>query len=241
MESDTIQKKTLEDLHTKEIDLVNRDPKHLNDHVVKVRLFFLSLVILVFFLPTHHVHGDFNSVIRLLVIWIELWSVWEYMEMYLKSEKGFLYGRKRGRLCVSGWSEFPLKAVLMDENQSTGWRNSVLGKPSPVQGVLNTSDLHCSCFLFFWIELVQALCPSDTKVTSGKHQKPKSYPTLHRSAPLGRHFLSSIMTCHWYTISEACVVWDAALHHHCWNDIERCGLGSTSQSPVPFPAPEISS
>lgn len=25
------------DVHTKEIDLVNRDPKHLNDHVVKVR------------------------------------------------------------------------------------------------------------------------------------------------------------------------------------------------------------
>lgn len=25
------------DAHTKEIDLVNRDPKHLNDHVVKVR------------------------------------------------------------------------------------------------------------------------------------------------------------------------------------------------------------
>lgn len=27
----------MQDVHTKEIDLVNRDPKHLNDHVVKVR------------------------------------------------------------------------------------------------------------------------------------------------------------------------------------------------------------
>uniref|UniRef100_A0A4W5NIL1 Uncharacterized protein n=1 Tax=Hucho hucho TaxID=62062 RepID=A0A4W5NIL1_9TELE len=28
--------KTMQDVHTKEIDLVNRDPKHLNDDVVKV-------------------------------------------------------------------------------------------------------------------------------------------------------------------------------------------------------------
>ncbi|XP_027016062.1 caveolin-1 isoform X1 [Tachysurus fulvidraco] len=36
MDSDSINEKTLQDVHTKEIDLVNRDPKHLNDHVVKV-------------------------------------------------------------------------------------------------------------------------------------------------------------------------------------------------------------
>uniref|UniRef100_A0A8C9U1L8 Caveolin n=2 Tax=Scleropages formosus TaxID=113540 RepID=A0A8C9U1L8_SCLFO len=36
MDSDSVTEKTLQDLHTKEIDLVNRDPKHLNDHVVKV-------------------------------------------------------------------------------------------------------------------------------------------------------------------------------------------------------------
>ncbi|XP_048863221.1 caveolin-1-like [Brienomyrus brachyistius] len=35
MDSD-VSEKTLQDVHTKEIDLVNRDPKHLNDHVVKV-------------------------------------------------------------------------------------------------------------------------------------------------------------------------------------------------------------
>lgn len=28
--------KTMQDVHTKEIDLVNRDPKHINDDVVKV-------------------------------------------------------------------------------------------------------------------------------------------------------------------------------------------------------------
>lgn len=42
MDSDSINEKTLQDVHTKEIDLVNRDPKHLNDHVVKVRLLFIS-------------------------------------------------------------------------------------------------------------------------------------------------------------------------------------------------------
>ncbi|KAF7707715.1 caveolin-1 [Silurus meridionalis] len=36
MDSDSIREKTLQDLHTKEIDLVNRDPRHLNDHVLKV-------------------------------------------------------------------------------------------------------------------------------------------------------------------------------------------------------------
>lgn len=36
MDNDSINEKTLRDVHTKEIDLVNRDPKHLNDDVVKV-------------------------------------------------------------------------------------------------------------------------------------------------------------------------------------------------------------
>ncbi|XP_035257266.1 caveolin-1 isoform X1 [Anguilla anguilla] len=36
MDDDGINEKTFEDVHTKEIDLVNRDPKHLNDEVVKV-------------------------------------------------------------------------------------------------------------------------------------------------------------------------------------------------------------
>ncbi|XP_042571851.1 LOW QUALITY PROTEIN: caveolin-1 [Cyprinus carpio] len=36
MDNDSINEKTLQDVHTKEIDLVNRDPKHLNDDVVKV-------------------------------------------------------------------------------------------------------------------------------------------------------------------------------------------------------------
>lgn len=36
MDNDSINEKTLQDVHTKEIDLVNRDPKHLNDNVVKV-------------------------------------------------------------------------------------------------------------------------------------------------------------------------------------------------------------
>ncbi|XP_016378655.1 caveolin-1-like isoform X2 [Sinocyclocheilus rhinocerous] len=36
MDKDSINEKTLQDVHTKEIDLVNRDPKHLNDDVVKV-------------------------------------------------------------------------------------------------------------------------------------------------------------------------------------------------------------
>lgn len=42
MDNDSINEKTLQDVHTKEIDLVNRDPKHLNDNVVKVgHLLFL--------------------------------------------------------------------------------------------------------------------------------------------------------------------------------------------------------
>ncbi|KAL4659476.1 caveolin-1-like [Arapaima gigas] len=36
MDTDSLNEKTLKDVHTKEIDLVNRDPKHLNDDVVKV-------------------------------------------------------------------------------------------------------------------------------------------------------------------------------------------------------------
>ncbi|KAG2459838.1 CAV1 protein, partial [Polypterus senegalus] len=36
MDSDSLNEKTHHDVHTKEIDLVNRDPKHLNDDVVKV-------------------------------------------------------------------------------------------------------------------------------------------------------------------------------------------------------------
>lgn len=38
MDNDSLNEKTLEDIHTKEIDLVNRDPKHINDDVVKVSL-----------------------------------------------------------------------------------------------------------------------------------------------------------------------------------------------------------
>lgn len=36
MDNDSLNEKTMEDLHTKEIDLVNRDPKRVNDDVVKV-------------------------------------------------------------------------------------------------------------------------------------------------------------------------------------------------------------
>ncbi|XP_040894923.1 caveolin-1 [Toxotes jaculatrix] len=36
MDNDSLNEKTMEDVHTKEIDLVNRDPKHINDDVVKV-------------------------------------------------------------------------------------------------------------------------------------------------------------------------------------------------------------
>lgn len=35
--ADEMNERQVYDAHTKEIDLVNRDPKHLNDHVVKVR------------------------------------------------------------------------------------------------------------------------------------------------------------------------------------------------------------
>uniref|UniRef100_A0ACB8FPT6 Caveolin-1 n=1 Tax=Sphaerodactylus townsendi TaxID=933632 RepID=A0ACB8FPT6_9SAUR len=34
--ADEMNEKEFHDVHTKEIDLVNRDPKHLNDDVVKV-------------------------------------------------------------------------------------------------------------------------------------------------------------------------------------------------------------
>lgn len=36
MDNDSLNEKSMEDVHTKEIDLVNRDPKHLNEDVVKV-------------------------------------------------------------------------------------------------------------------------------------------------------------------------------------------------------------
>lgn len=39
MDNDSILEKTALDVHTKEIDLVNRDPNHINDDVVKVRTF----------------------------------------------------------------------------------------------------------------------------------------------------------------------------------------------------------
>lgn len=37
MMADELSEKAVHDVHTKEIDLVNRDPKHLNDDVVKVK------------------------------------------------------------------------------------------------------------------------------------------------------------------------------------------------------------
>lgn len=36
MDNDSLNEKSMEDVHTKEIDLVKRDPKHINDDVVKV-------------------------------------------------------------------------------------------------------------------------------------------------------------------------------------------------------------
>lgn len=36
MENESLNEKTIDDVHTKEIDLVNRDPNHINDDVVKV-------------------------------------------------------------------------------------------------------------------------------------------------------------------------------------------------------------
>lgn len=36
MDNDSLNEKTMDDVHTKEIDLVNRDPKRINDDVVKV-------------------------------------------------------------------------------------------------------------------------------------------------------------------------------------------------------------
>ena len=36
MDNDSMNEKTMDDIHTKEIDLVNRDPKRINDDVVKV-------------------------------------------------------------------------------------------------------------------------------------------------------------------------------------------------------------
>lgn len=36
MDNDSLNEKAMEDIHTKEIDLVNRDPKRINDDVVKV-------------------------------------------------------------------------------------------------------------------------------------------------------------------------------------------------------------
>lgn len=36
MDNDSVNEKTMDDVHTKEIDLVNRDPKQINDDVVKV-------------------------------------------------------------------------------------------------------------------------------------------------------------------------------------------------------------
>ncbi|MED6244613.1 Caveolin-1 [Ilyodon furcidens] len=37
MENESLNEKAMDDVHTKEIDLVNRDPKHINDDVVKHR------------------------------------------------------------------------------------------------------------------------------------------------------------------------------------------------------------
>lgn len=36
MENESLNEKTMDDVHTKQIDLVNRDPKRINDDVVKV-------------------------------------------------------------------------------------------------------------------------------------------------------------------------------------------------------------
>ena len=45
MENDSLNGKTMEDVHTKEIDLVNRDPKRINDDVVRVsRTFFVTFL-----------------------------------------------------------------------------------------------------------------------------------------------------------------------------------------------------
>jgi len=36
MDNESLNEKTMDDVHTKEIDLVNRDPKLINDDIVKV-------------------------------------------------------------------------------------------------------------------------------------------------------------------------------------------------------------
>lgn len=46
MDNDSLNEKTMEDIHTKEIDLVNRDPKRINDDVVKVSHSSTSSVLL---------------------------------------------------------------------------------------------------------------------------------------------------------------------------------------------------
>lgn len=43
MDNDSLNEKTMEDVHTKEIDLVNRDPKRINDDVVKVSQTFRAV------------------------------------------------------------------------------------------------------------------------------------------------------------------------------------------------------
>lgn len=61
--ADEVNEKQVYDAHTKEIDLVNRDPKHLNDDVVKVSLggclsptTLLSRVIVHPFIASSHRH-----------------------------------------------------------------------------------------------------------------------------------------------------------------------------------------
>ncbi|OXB56998.1 hypothetical protein ASZ78_017030 [Callipepla squamata] len=43
MMADELSEKAVHDVHTKEIDLVNRDPKHLNDDVVKIVIEFVLI------------------------------------------------------------------------------------------------------------------------------------------------------------------------------------------------------
>lgn len=57
MDNDSINEKTLQDVHTKEIDLVNRDPKHLNDNVVKVG----HLLHFFFFMQLFSLASHFNN------------------------------------------------------------------------------------------------------------------------------------------------------------------------------------
>ncbi|NXR98147.1 CAV1 protein, partial [Oxylabes madagascariensis] len=82
MMADELSEKAVHDVHTKEIDLVNRDPKHLNDDVVKVSGrggTSRGAIAAIFGIPMALIWGIYFAILSFLHIWAVVPCIRSYL------------------------------------------------------------------------------------------------------------------------------------------------------------------